>query len=203
MDWKTATIVDGCEIRRNAVYRCMASESACIPVGCPGELGTVWPESVWFFVHDEPGALELLCGEFASRGVFYPIVMYSEDPRPERVVEAIHGGAMNYIAWPSDATAIHKALSDVAGIARKRCEHLAVRLAARDRISQLSPRELEVVRAMRNGLTSKEIGRSLEISHRTVEIHRANAMAKLGAANTAGVVTLLVQGGDAPGARVA
>lgn len=205
MDWNTVVIVDADDTRRNAIYRCLAPAGPAIPVARLGELGQAWPQSAWFLVHDEATVLDTLYREFARRGVFYPIILFSEDLRPDRVVETIHGGAMNYIAWPFDAARVRKALRDVAEVARRRCEHASARMAAQDKISQLTARELEVVRAMRSGMTSKEIGRGLGISHRTVEIHRANAMAKLGAGNSAGIVTLLVEGedGGGPGALYA
>ena len=45
-----------------------------------------------------------------------------------------------------------------------------------------------------DGLTSKEIGKALGISHRTVEIHRARLMRKYAAATTADLVQKLISG---------
>lgn len=196
MDWKTLVVIDLDEARRIAVYRSMARLGQTIPVGQVGELGRYWPESAWFLVHDDGAALDALQREFARRGTFHPIIMYGDAPTPERIVAAIHDGAMNYVAWPSEAAAVRKSLDDVADLARKRCEHSTARLAARNKVGQLTARELEVLQAMRSGMTSKEIGRALGISHRTVEVHRANAMTRLGALNSAGMVTLLVAAGD-------
>ena len=58
--------------------------------------------------------------------------------------------------------------------------------------ADLSPREREVAAQLLDGLTSKEIGRNLGISHRTVEIHRARLMRKFGAGTTAELVHRLV-----------
>jgi Response regulator len=54
----------------------------------------------------------------------------------------------------------------------------------------LTPREKDVVEMIVQGKSSKEVGRNLGISHRTVEVHRANALSKLGAANTVDLVRL-------------
>lgn len=51
---------------------------------------------------------------------------------------------------------------------------------AAKKLASLSLREAEVVKLIAGGLTNKKIGRELNISHRTVEIHRANAFRKLG-----------------------
>ena len=52
-------------------------------------------------------------------------------------------------------------------------------------IEILSPREREVLDAIIVGETSKEIARRLNLSPRTVEVHRAHILKKLGARNTA------------------
>lgn len=62
----------------------------------------------------------------------------------------------------------------------------------------LTPREREVAAQLTNGLTSKEIGRVLGISHRTVEIHRASLMRKYQASTTADLVHKLVGGLPSP-----
>ena len=57
-------------------------------------------------------------------------------------------------------------------------------------MDELTPRERQVVDLVAAGCTSKMIGRELGISHRTVEIYRGNAMAKLGVDNVASLVRI-------------
>lgn len=59
-------------------------------------------------------------------------------------------------------------------------------------IELLTMREREVVAGLVRGLTNKQIGQKLCISHRTVEIHRARAMRKLGAPTLAALLTLVL-----------
>ena len=59
---------------------------------------------------------------------------------------------------------------------------------------ELTPREREVAAKLMEGLTSKEIGKALGISHRTVEIFRAQLMRKYGASTSADLVHKLVAG---------
>ena len=54
--------------------------------------------------------------------------------------------------------------------------------------ANLTPREQSVLAAIVEGFSSKEIARSLDISPRTVEFHRANLLKKCGAKNTADLV---------------
>jgi PAS domain S-box-containing protein len=60
--------------------------------------------------------------------------------------------------------------------------------------AELTPREREVAARLLEGLTSKEIGKTLEISHRTVEIYRARLMRKYKANTTADLVHKLMVG---------
>ena len=60
--------------------------------------------------------------------------------------------------------------------------------------AELTPREREVAAHLMDGLTSKEIGKALTISHRTVEIYRARLMRKYKASTTADLVHKLMAG---------
>ena len=70
-------------------------------------------------------------------------------------------------------------------------EDLSSRRAVR---AELTPREREVAALLMDGLTSKEIGKALTISHRTVEIHRARLMRKYQAHSTPDLVHRLLAG---------
>jgi len=60
--------------------------------------------------------------------------------------------------------------------------------------AELTPREREVAAYLMQGQTSKQIGKTLEISHRTVEIYRARLMRKYKASTTADLVHKLMAG---------
>jgi len=60
--------------------------------------------------------------------------------------------------------------------------------------AELTPREREVAARLLEGLTSKEIGKTLAISHRTVEIYRARLMRKFNASTTGDLVHKLMAG---------
>jgi len=66
--------------------------------------------------------------------------------------------------------------------------------ASRPVTAKLTAREREVAAHLMRGLTSKEIGRALGISHRTVEIYRARLMRKFQASTTADLVHRLMAG---------
>jgi two-component system, NarL family, nitrate/nitrite response regulator NarL len=63
------------------------------------------------------------------------------------------------------------------------------------KLADLTERELEILTAIAEGLSNKEIGEKLFISHRTVDTHRTNLMQKLEVHNVAGLVRIAIQSG--------
>jgi DNA-binding NarL/FixJ family response regulator len=63
------------------------------------------------------------------------------------------------------------------------------------RLAELTEREIEIIRLVAEGLSNKEIGERLFISHRTVDTHRTNLMNKLGLHNVAGIVKFAIVNG--------
>ena len=110
------------------------------------------------------------------------------DNRMMRRVGGLHGAFAGETFWCHvSGQALNRAAPHEAGIWT--FEDLGSRRAAK---AELTPREREVAAQLMKGLTSKEIGRALGISHRTVEIHRARLMRKYAAATTAELVQKLI-----------
>lgn len=193
---RSYVILDKNENRRSDVYRAFAAERSAIPVASVDELGAAWPVAAWFFVHDDEELMATLQRAFAERRCYHPIVVYSENLVPSRIVAAIYGGAIDYVLWPSDLSTIEHSNERVSDVAHRRCERAAARLDAQARLASLSAREAEIIREVRKGRTTKEIARTLEISPRTVEIHRSNALSKLGARNSADATRILIEAED-------
>ncbi|MBL4710264.1 MAG: response regulator transcription factor [Flavobacteriales bacterium] len=62
-------------------------------------------------------------------------------------------------------------------------------------LSKLTERELDVLKLIAEGLSNKEIGDELFISHRTVDTHRTNLMKKLEVHNIAGLIKFSIKNG--------
>jgi len=67
-------------------------------------------------------------------------------------------------------------------------------------VSSLTPRERQVLAEIMAGASNKEAGRTLGISPRTIEVHRARIMEKLSAKNAADLVRIVL--GQGPSASV-
>jgi FixJ family two-component response regulator len=76
-------------------------------------------------------------------------------------------------------------------------ELLGSRERIRARLAQLTPREQEVMALVTQGKANKVIAADLDLSQRTVEIHRAHVMEKMGANSLAHLVRMAIDAGQA------
>lgn len=121
--------------------------------------------------------------ELKQRGVSYPVIVMTGHGDVTVAVQAMKAGAVDFIEKPFEKavllSAIEEGFSRIehAGRSRARAEEAQVRLQA------LTPRERDVLEGLVRGHPNKTIAYDLDISPRTVEIHRANLMSKLGVAS--------------------
>lgn len=122
-------------------------------------------------------------------GSILPIIFITAHGDVPMAVNAVKAGAMDFVEKPfRDQALLDKVQEALALNARLRDadEELA---ELRERLESLTPREREVMELVVDGKANKNIARALGISQRTVEIHRARVMEKMGVRS----VSLLVQ----------
>ena len=162
-----------------------------------GELAERPPQDGIIFLRDEPngGGIERRMDRLASVGVWLPVVAIGENPGTDQIVSAIKAGALQYLGLPLSGATLEGVLHQIGEEAQAFSAARKRMIEARGRISKLSRREREVLDWLSEGSSNKAIARELEISPRTVEIHRANMMTKLGASHPADAVRLCIEAG--------
>lgn len=117
--------------------------------------------------------------ELRGRGSTIPVIVMTGHGDVNVAVQAMKAGAVDFIEKPFEKAALLAALNEGFG----RLEHAdrsRVRAEeARIRLRALTPREMDVLQGLVRGHPNKTIAYDLDISPRTVEIHRANLMSKL------------------------
>jgi two-component system response regulator FixJ len=143
----------------------------------------------------EPDGTRRLIDELGEAGIWLPVVVTAAEIGLERVVEAIRSGALDYLALPLEMGSFARRLRTIIVEARPYEESRRREVEALRRVVQLSRRERQVLSLLTAGLANKEIAQRLEISPRTVEIHRGNMMTKLGAHHAADAVKAWIAAG--------
>ena len=136
--------------------------------------------------------------ELARRGVEWPVVVMTGHGEVSVAVQAMKAGAVDFLEKPFGEDVLLASLTRAFVLLQDRTEKAERRQTARDRVSLLSSRESEVLRGLMAGLSNKMLARRLDISLRTVEMHRANMMDRLQVGSLAEALTLAVQAGVEP-----
>ena len=128
----------------------------------------------------------------------FPVIVITGHGDVPLAVRAMKAGAVDFIEKPFAAEAILDSLAAaVARLATLTGQDPAAGAAA-SKLNLLSPREREVLDVLLAGLPNKSIAYDLGISPRTVEIHRARVMDKMGARSLSELIRLALAGGVRP-----
>jgi DNA-binding NarL/FixJ family response regulator len=124
------------------------------------------------------------------------------------ILEALRNGAAAYVFKGSDATEIVRAIREVSAgrryLSPSLSEHALAdyvekaKVAPVDSYETLTTREREVLHLAAEGYTNVQIGERLSVSPRTVEVHRAHLMHKLGLSNQTDLVRYALRRGILP-----
>lgn len=130
------------------------------------------------------------------------IIGVSMHSQPAYAKKMLQMGAVGYITKNSSKEEMITAISQVAGGSKYICNEVKTILSEQileeneqPDINLLSQREVEIINLIRQGQSSREISEQLDITLKTVEVHRHNILKKLNLKNTAALVNFINNAG--------
>jgi len=139
-----------------------------------------------------------LQAELARRGLKIPVIVMTGHAEVPLAVRAMKAGAVDFVEKPFEGNTLTDAIERAVKIGRQTDQNQKIDAAIAARLGQLTPREREVLEALVAGKPNKIIAFDLNISPRTVEIHRARAMEKMAARTLSDLVRMALSAGISP-----
>lgn len=136
--------------------------------------------------------------ELSERRPAWPVVTLSARCEVALAVEAMKLGALDFLEKPVGPAVLAAALAPAWKALEKSVEESEVRRSAQERVARLTAREVDISMALLGGWPNKTVAHEFGISVRTVEMHRAHIMAKLGVKNLAEAAVLATKAGLVP-----
>lgn len=134
-----------------------------------------------------------LVGHLNARGYVRPIVLITGHGDIDMAVAAIKIGAFDFIEKPFDENRLLASIRNAVEQRRQQIGDAGKLEQLQSRFNSLSLRQRQVMELAVAGLSSKEIGKRLNISSKTVDNHRAWVMERIGARNLAELVRIAMQ----------
>lgn len=136
-----------------------------------------------------PGLNGLQLQEYlAERRIPLPIVFITGYGTVPDSVKAMKAGAVDFLQKPFSDSDLLSAISEAIETSRRAREDRQQVEELKDRVASLTPREYEVFRLVVTGMLNKQIACELGTVEKTVKVHRARVMAKMGAQSLADLV---------------
>jgi two-component system response regulator FixJ len=139
----------------------------------------------------EMNGLELVA-KLKAMGVADPVIVITGHADVPMAIQAMHAGVSDFIEKPFSDEAILIAVRAALAEQQSKGELERERDLFQHRLSTLSGREREVMEGLIEGKANKVIAYDLDISARTVEVYRANAMTKMGARTLSELVRMVM-----------
>jgi FixJ family two-component response regulator len=130
--------------------------------------------------------------ELNRRGAVIPVIFVTGHGDVPMAVEAMRHGAVDFLQKPFGDEDLIERIQRALSADRLNRETLGAKDQIRARIAALTPRERQVLDLVTRGKSNKVIAGDLGASQRTVEIHRAHVMEKMGATSLAQLVRMTI-----------
>jgi two-component system, LuxR family, response regulator FixJ len=136
-----------------------------------------------------------LVRELKNKGSTSPVILITGHGDVALAVEAMKAGAADFIEKPFDDAVLLGAIRSALDARPAIQGDNSAKTEAEARLAELSPRERDVLRGLVAGKINKVIAHDLGISPRTVEVYRANLMAKTGARSMSELMRIALAAG--------
>jgi two-component system, LuxR family, response regulator FixJ len=137
-----------------------------------------------------------LQNELNRRGTIIPVIFITGHADVPMAVEAMQNGAFDFLQKPFGDQDLSDRVQRALASDSSHREQLKDREQLRLRVESLTPREREVMTLVTAGKPNKIMAVALGVSQRTVEIHRAHVMEKMGTSSLAQLVRMTMTLGD-------
>jgi two-component system, LuxR family, response regulator FixJ len=131
----------------------------------------------------------------AERSLRFPTIVITGHGDVALAVRAMKAGVLDFIEKPFSSQAILDSVATALSQLLAADKRDPAAIAATAKLDLLSPREREVLEGLLAGLPNKSIAYDLAISPRTVEVHRARVMDKMGARNLSELIRFALAAG--------
>jgi FixJ family two-component response regulator len=132
-----------------------------------------------------------------GRGIDLPILFMTGHADVSMAVQAMKSGALDFIEKPFNDQKVLDAVAAAIRHSAEAIDEAGRRHAAGAMLALLSPREQEVAQLVAQGQPNKQIAASLNISEKTVHIHRQHVMEKAGVSSAAELARLMLRANPA------
>jgi two-component system response regulator FixJ len=129
----------------------------------------------------------------AEIGVRLPVIIMTGHADVPIAVAALKAGAIDFIEKPFEDEALLAAVQKALAMQERTAAVLAVTRETERRLATLTPREREVMEGMVAGKANKVTAQELGTSPRTVEVHRARVMEKMGVRSLPELVRMVLE----------
>jgi len=134
--------------------------------------------------------------ELNRRGVVLPVIFITGHGDVPMAVEAMQRGAFDFLQKPFRDDDLAERIRRALARDRELRAAIGEKSQIRTRLGRLTPRERQVLALVAAGKPNKVMAAELGVSQRTVEIHRAHVMKKMGASSLAQLVRMTLVAGD-------
>jgi len=129
--------------------------------------------------------------KLANMGLHPPIVMISGHGEIPNAVQAVQRGAVDFLQKPVSDQLLLDRIQQALQLDTKNRRNHDISIAAQSRYDRLTRRERQVLTGVIAGKLNKTIAAELDVSTRTIEIHRANLMEKMQAKSLSGLMQIV------------